>query len=435
MVSPKIKRIVKDSLRRNKMIRRIEKLKEKKKVRALMKAMKDKDSHVRIRAMHALGELRDQRAFKTLTKALRGSDNRGVAAVALGKLGDARSVEPLIDMLKEEDNQSSAVIALGYLKSETAVEPLTRLLKSSNEKLRIDIIRSLIKIGDENITDLILKIMKDEEYGFKTKVFRETKFVENKLIVNILVQELGIVNGRIRAAERLRSLRAFVDQNAINALIALLDDKDVRDTAADSLSYIGTPMAVDALIEKFIESGSESIAKSLGRIGDLRACEPIINWLFMKPVEMSRYGTGEYKSSKFDIDVASLEAALINLFFSYCNLIINALTYKKLETSTSYGHHRRWQYDENNWAVNKLCKIQTPIATNILHKVLLQKDIKMQVSYDSSEVGEHVNRKTLSFENQRQIAKEEIERRGNPPYDPSVYLDKSSWILSNKETR
>jgi HEAT repeat protein len=82
----------------------VEKMREKKDVKGLIKALGDeKDSEVRGNAAQALGTIGDARAVEPLIRALGDSDWRVLwnAARALGKIGDPQAVEPLILLLRD----------------------------------------------------------------------------------------------------------------------------------------------------------------------------------------------------------------------------------------------------------------------------------------------------------------------------------------------
>ena len=83
----------------------IEKLKERRDVEGLIRALKDSDWGVRWRAAEALGKIGDRRAVEPLIEALEDiyEDVRREAAKALGEIGDGRAVEPLIRALKDSD--------------------------------------------------------------------------------------------------------------------------------------------------------------------------------------------------------------------------------------------------------------------------------------------------------------------------------------------
>ena len=90
-------------------------------VPGLIRAL-NKEDHgfiVRMRAAHALGELRDSRAVEPLIECLEDDEScvRRTAAEAIGKCGDGRGVEPLIRSLYDEDwnTRIEAMTALGLL--------------------------------------------------------------------------------------------------------------------------------------------------------------------------------------------------------------------------------------------------------------------------------------------------------------------------------
>jgi len=82
----------------------IEKLREKRDVKRLCKALSYKDGMVRRGAAFALGMIGDKRAVEPLITALKDPDGnvRTSAAESLGKIGDPRAVEPLITLAQHE---------------------------------------------------------------------------------------------------------------------------------------------------------------------------------------------------------------------------------------------------------------------------------------------------------------------------------------------
>jgi HEAT repeat protein len=100
----------------------IKKLKAKRKVKALIKALNYKKTSteykhyfVRQDAATALGELGDRRAVEPLILALRDENIAWKAARALGKIGDARAFEPLLAGLDSFKHPDPFVQALGDL--------------------------------------------------------------------------------------------------------------------------------------------------------------------------------------------------------------------------------------------------------------------------------------------------------------------------------
>lgn len=147
----------------------VEKLRSKKKIRALIKALgyKKESTHeghkIRKAAAQALGEIGDKRAVLPLANAITDNDwgvheasseaLRRIGSLAadiligalenadtdllriytkaLGIIGDDRSVDPLIAMLEEKDQvvRRNAAEALGLIGDTRAVEPLINCIK------------------------------------------------------------------------------------------------------------------------------------------------------------------------------------------------------------------------------------------------------------------------------------------------------------------
>jgi hypothetical protein len=81
----------------------VEKLKKERNVNGLIKALRHKDSLIRLRAAEALGSIRDKKAVEPLIQALLNDEDpwvRRKAALALENIPDKRAVEPLIQALK-----------------------------------------------------------------------------------------------------------------------------------------------------------------------------------------------------------------------------------------------------------------------------------------------------------------------------------------------
>ena len=74
-------------------------------VEPLIQVLNDKNFHVQLEAIWALGEIGDTRAVDPLIQVLKDeySGVRETAAEALGKIGDARAVKPLKQALKDEN--------------------------------------------------------------------------------------------------------------------------------------------------------------------------------------------------------------------------------------------------------------------------------------------------------------------------------------------
>ena len=123
------------------------KLKKRKDVEGLIKALKDGDEFVRWLAARCLGEVEDSRAVEPLIEALKDSDAsvRRRAAFMLREIGDKRAVEPLIEALDDVDVyvQIEAAKAPHKIGNERANEALKhkrvveRLIEALNAEIRM----------------------------------------------------------------------------------------------------------------------------------------------------------------------------------------------------------------------------------------------------------------------------------------------------------
>jgi hypothetical protein len=192
----------------------IEKLKERRDVDGLVKALSHEDAYVRCEAAKALGDLKDGRAVEPLLAVLKDKEYlvrraaekalgrigaaaveplvaalkdkdanvRGAAAEALGEIGDARAVEPLIAALKDKEGgavRSWAAWALGVIEDARAVEPLVAALMDGDWSVRSSAEKALERIGGpegeraptqqyafDEAVDMLLEIYRQHPEGF-----------------------------------------------------------------------------------------------------------------------------------------------------------------------------------------------------------------------------------------------------------------------------
>lgn len=122
----------------------IYKMKEKRNVKGLIKALRYKDDWVRRDAAEALGEIKDTRAVEPLINALKDEDSsvRELAAEALEKLGwePANANEKAAYAVAKQ--QWNECVMIGKL----AVEPLINALRGRTVYVRRDAAKTLIKM-------------------------------------------------------------------------------------------------------------------------------------------------------------------------------------------------------------------------------------------------------------------------------------------------
>lgn len=177
---------------------------------------------------------------------------RTQAIIALIKIGDEQAVEPLIRMLEVDDymDRTYAAEALGNIGDARAVEPLIATLNDSIRGVRNEAAKALGMIGDKRALEpLIAKLKNGDQVGL----------------------------GPAQAVAQLGGDRARI------ALYAALRDGDrfLKDYAADGLADMGGD-ARDLLIVTLREEDRAcriAAAGALGRMGGVLAVEPLITVL------------------------------------------------------------------------------------------------------------------------------------------------------------
>lgn len=258
-----------------------------------------------------------------------------------------------------------------------------------------------------------------------------------------------------------------IGEPAIKSLISCLKDEDVnvRISTAQALGEIGDKTAIEpllwglwsdyrsnvlssqyntklpVLVQVFTNMGKPAVDQlirvlkddpaygypvvwTLCEIGDREAIEAIIDWIFFLGQGAVWLGSRIFTVENTPISGADHIRILIppevlpKLLGEYTNLILDIFTWKP---TTDPERRDISRCDE---AIRRLCMTNTAVSSNILHKIT--KIYHLVVS--NSGTGP-VTVNYLGFKAQKQMAKEELKRRGNPRYDPSVYLDQDAWRI------
>ncbi len=137
-------------------------------IEALTAAVKDPERSVRLRAIWALGMLRNSASVRLLASVLDGNGHfqeKRMAAEALGQLGDGSAAEALIMALQFDSHEgvrSSAAEALGILGDQRALSMLIRsLLNDAQPSVRASAARALEIMGDASAVEPLIEALED----------------------------------------------------------------------------------------------------------------------------------------------------------------------------------------------------------------------------------------------------------------------------------
>ncbi|MBN1271542.1 MAG: hypothetical protein JXB26_04655 [Candidatus Aminicenantes bacterium] len=157
--------------------------------------------------------------------------------------------------------------------------------------------------------------------------------------------------------------------------------------------------------------------------------QPLVEYLFRFPEQYGRGGTkvgqgAKHKIFPYDEDPNFVEniTRFKPLFMDYTPYILKLAGYKSYIASYQFYY----PLEENISCIGELCKIDSPLSTNILW---LAKGLKKIEVLDQVDQYARSSQKKLDFEPIKKIARKELERRGNPEYDPSAYLNDKNWVI------
>ena len=325
------------------------------------------------------------------------------------KLGKS-AVEPLITALGDKRVHYFAAEALGKIGDTHAVEPLIAALGDEYWRMRYAAAEALGRIGDARAIEPLVATLGDDHDDVR-KVAAEA------------LAKLGWASGSDRErARQLFAKRNWLDleslgEPAVEVILAevekyLAGDYDLPSQAVWTLGGIGDRRAVSPLLRVLKQTtpdtyiGEEAI-EALGRIGDKRCTGELVDYLFANPKSSSKQNKENY-SEYF--------RALENLFGAHTQPIL------KLAGQGPYVHSIGLGRADK--ALEELCVDASPIANNILHRVIEKRDYDVPTHFNV--YGGVVNTKRINFEHLRKTASEELKRRGNPPYTPSAYYSSES---------
>lgn len=238
-------------------------------VEALLVALDDPDMNVRFHAIEALGKLSPSAAVEPLAAIAESHDFflAFPALDALSRINDASVAPRLLPLLADEMVGDQAAEALGQIGDEDAVAPLAAALDRAHSS-PASVVDALTGIhrryadmfpgGAEHIEDLV-----------------------RAAITPTGAQRVIDAAGRASGA----SLRQFVallgwlrGEDVERALAHLIGTPDAQSELLEAVVRFGAPM-VDRLIEHLDSEDAASrraAVLALGRIGDIRAVEPLI---------------------------------------------------------------------------------------------------------------------------------------------------------------
>ena len=266
-------------------------------VEAIIQAITNGSSHYKIEAIRMLARLGDPRAGLALASLMK-DDDEGVRQATLEALDHLAGVldEPtaaaLLEHLQDDRIRDRVTSLLGVVP--TSIRPLSERLKDSDEAIRQRAAEILAQLLDPRSADAFVDAMADPNLrDLATDTLRKLGAIRDR--IDQLLDDLRDVDeSELKEGVRQETVIQLhrIGRPAVEILLEYLDDDDwiVREAAADTLGKIGDVRAVEPLMERLRSDKDtgvkEHALKSLGLIGDSRPVELYIEVIPIRPLRI-----------------------------------------------------------------------------------------------------------------------------------------------------
>lgn len=269
-------------------------------VDALIHALETGSPALRMEAAGMLARIKDPRGGVPLVRLLgdQGEAVRRAGAIALEQMAgvlDTAAAAALVEELHgitDGQRHDLVVRLLGLIPN--AIEPLTTMLKHPDEVARTTAAAILEHLLDPRSADALMDAMGDPAIR-DVAVRTLKKLAATRERIDRVFDELRSVEDSSQREEA--RMAAVIDlltigRPSVEVLIEYLRDDDwvVREAAADLLGKIGDIRAVEPLIERLRvdqDTGVKELAvKSLGMIGDARPVDLLVELIPIRPLRV-----------------------------------------------------------------------------------------------------------------------------------------------------
>jgi len=236
----------------------IDRLRERRNIKGLIKALEHEDSSVQTAAARALGRLRARQAVEGLATLLTHWDDsvQVAGAEALGRTGHYKAVPPLLFLLKERNKRvrDAAVRALTDL-GRIAIDALVDELETADDELYQSIISAIVEIGAP-ARRAVRELFSNHNTPQRARLLKVFANISDDAAIDILIEALSDSQYEVReaAAEHLVELGSAAAPKLLHA--AQNDENDPR-TMLELLSRIGNPLCEEYFLENLRSDSAE----------------------------------------------------------------------------------------------------------------------------------------------------------------------------------
>ncbi len=266
-------------------------------VEAIIQAIGHGTTHYKIEAIRMLARLGDPRAGIALAGVMKDDDEdvRQATLEALEHMAgilDEATAAALLEHLQDDRIRDRITTLLGAIP--TSIGPLSERLKDPDESIRERAAEILAQLLDPRSADAFVDAMADPNLrDLATDTLRKLGAIRDR--IEQLLDDLRAVDeSELKEGVRQETVIQLhrIGRPAVEILLEYLEDDDwiVREAAADTLGKIGDVRAVEPLMDRLRSDNDtgvkEHAVKSLGLIGDSRPVELYIEVIPIRPLRI-----------------------------------------------------------------------------------------------------------------------------------------------------
>jgi HEAT repeat protein/tRNA A-37 threonylcarbamoyl transferase component Bud32 len=252
-------------------------------IEELLARVEGKDPIARMHIISILGRFNKPRVRAALQTTLKDPNKmvRSAALQAIARMSGTIDPALIAPLLKDSEMevQNLAVEILCKARHPETVPNLIDVLKDESEYSRRAAVEVLNEVGDETAVKHLLQAIKDEDWWVRSRAADALGKIGGPRVINAALSLVSDRDEEIRrtAIEILNQTR---DERAVGHLIEATHDSDwwVSERAVDALGVMASRKAVPRLLEMLGANPKSvsSVVRALGRIGDLRAVDPVL---------------------------------------------------------------------------------------------------------------------------------------------------------------
>jgi hypothetical protein len=207
--------------------------------------------YVREEAAHVLRELKSPRVASSLLEALNTPEHAYFACIAFQGIRDPAALPNLRSLSmpgREIAVRIQAIQALGEQKDEASIEMLGMFFKEDEEIIAHYASQALAKIGGEKAIQILLDAMKNGNSTRKILALSAFELLGDRVCIPSLIENLYDPDDEVREAAT-RLLQFIQDERAFGPLMFLLNDRSsrIRILAAYALTFLQDKKALPAM--------------------------------------------------------------------------------------------------------------------------------------------------------------------------------------------